>query len=304
MLLVAMSVSITVFLVVVAILSGSSGKGEKVKNRLHNIGHANKESAEQKKKGINFKKLANFLLGSKSKKKKKSISNNQKNKVSELDKLLMLAEIDLTGRQWNALKYFFSALFAGAACMLLLLAKVDARRSLIAGAFVFLISVVLIGRIVTNKVKNKKTAIRRELPDIIDLLVVSVEAGLGFDAALVRLYEKNKCVVMEELMRAQKDQQCGLSRRDAYQSLMARCDSKEMTNFANAVIQAEQMGISMKTILISQAETLREARMNHAYEQAEKAPVKMMIPLVVFIFPCIFVILLAPAASNILGMLG
>ncbi|MCF0141156.1 MAG: type II secretion system F family protein, partial [Mogibacterium sp.] len=273
MLLVAISVAITVFLIVVAILSGNSGKGEKLKNRLQNIRQLDTGTAEQKKRGINLKKLANFLVGSKPKKKKKSESKHQKNKVSELDKLLMLAEIDLTGRQWNALKYFFSALFAVAACLLLTLAKLDAKRIILAGAFVFAISVVLIGRIVTNKVKKKKTAIRRDLPDIIDLLVVSVEAGLGFDAALIRLYERNQCTVMEELMRAQKDQQHGLSRRDAYTSLMTRCDSKEITNFGNAVIQAEQMGISMKTILISQAEALRESRMNRAYEQAEKAPV-------------------------------
>ena len=303
LLLVAISVSITVFLVVVAFLSGNSGKGDKLKNRLQKIGQPDTGAAEQRKRGINLKKLANFLIGTKPKKKKKAAAKNQKNKVSELDKLLMLAEIDLTGGQWNALKFFFSALLAGVVCLLLTLAELDPKRTLMAGAFVFAISVVLIGRIVTNKVKKKKTASRRDLPDIIDLLVVSVEAGLGFDAALIRLYERNQCTVMEELMRAQKDQQHGLSRRDAYTSLMTRCDSKEITNFGNAVIQAEQMGISMKTILISQAEALRESRMNRAYEQAEKAPVKMMIPLVLFIFPCIFVILLAPAAASIMNML-
>ena len=97
MLLVAISVAITVFLIVVAILSGNSGKGEKLKNRLQNIRQLDTGTAEQKKRGINLKKLANFLVGSKPKKKKKSESKHQKNKVSELDKLLMLAEIDLTG---------------------------------------------------------------------------------------------------------------------------------------------------------------------------------------------------------------
>ncbi|MCF0135979.1 MAG: type II secretion system F family protein, partial [Lachnospiraceae bacterium] len=154
---------------------------------------------------------------------------------------------------------------------------------------------------VTCKVKKKKENIRRDLPDIIDLLVVSVEAGLGFDAALVRLYEKNKCDVMEELMRTQVDLRNGISKKDAYSALIARCDSKEMTSFANAVVQSEQMGISMKSVLSTQSESLREERNNRAQEQAEKAPVKMMLPLVLFIFPCIFVILLAPAVASIMG---
>ncbi|MCQ2405985.1 MAG: type II secretion system F family protein, partial [Oscillospiraceae bacterium] len=93
-------------------------------------------------------------------------------------------------------------------------------------------------------------------------------------------------------------------KKEAYTDLIKRCDCKEMTSFANAVIQAEQLGISMKSVLTAQSESLRKDRMRRAQIKAEKAPVKMMVPMVIFIFPTIFIILLAPAAVNIVSVIG
>ena len=104
-------------------------------------------------------------------------------------------------------------------------------------------------------------------------------------------------------MRAVQDVQRGMSRKEAYNSMAERCKVKEITSFLNALIQAEQMGISIKSVLTSQSETLREERRQAAEEKALKAPVKMLVPLVIFIFPVIFIVLLGPAVFNLMEVL-
>ena len=134
--------------------------------------------------------------------------------------------------------------------------------------------------------------------------MVSVEAGLGFDAAIIRLYEKNKTIMMEEMMQAIRDIQRGMKKKDAYSQLANRCNVKELTAFLTALVQADQMGISIKSVLKVQAESLRKDRRRRAEEKALKAPVIMLVPMVMFIFPIIFIILLGPAVLNIMEAMG
>lgn len=152
-----------------------------------------------------------------------------------------------------------------------------------------------------SKVKKRRMAIRSELPDMMDLLSVSVEAGLGFDAALLKITERSKNVLSEEMIKVHREIQMGCLRRDALKGLADRTNIDEIKSFTSAIIQAEQLGISLKNVLKTQSQQLRQQRRQRAEEKAMKAPVKIMIPLVFFIFPVMFIILLAPAAINIMN---
>ncbi len=151
---------------------------------------------------------------------------------------------------------------------------------------------------------NRKKAIQRSLPDIMDLLVVSVEAGLAFDMALMRVVERFKGTVSEEFQRVLKEMQLGKARKDALKDMGNRVDLHELTALVTAVIQAEQLGVGITGVLKMQADLIRDKRQQLIEEQAMKAPVKMLFPLVVFIFPSIFVVVLGPALINIFKALS
>ncbi|MEN6637005.1 MAG: type II secretion system F family protein [Clostridiaceae bacterium] len=156
----------------------------------------------------------------------------------------------------------------------------------------------------TSRVKNRKETILRELPETMDVLVVSVEAGLGLDAAILRQYAKNKNAVLTELSGAIREVQMGVPRRTALKEMSDRCDIKELTAFVTALLQADQLGVPVKSVLESQAERLRIERKQMIQAKAAKAPIKIMLPTVLFIFPVIFIILLGPAAVSIIQTIG
>lgn len=150
-----------------------------------------------------------------------------------------------------------------------------------------------------NRAQKRTAAIRRSLPDKLDQLTISVEAGLGFDAALARIARTDTGPLAEELQRAMQDVQAGMSRREALRRLSDRVDLAELRSFVQAVTQAEQYGLSIGTVLRVQASELRSKRKQRAEEKAVKLPVKLMFPTVFFIFPTLFIVLLGPAAIQI-----
>ena len=147
----------------------------------------------------------------------------------------------------------------------------------------------------------RKASIRKDLPDVLDLLTVSIEAGLGFDGALVKLTEKMKGALVDEFNRALQEMRIGVPRREALQAMGLRCDVPDVSLFTTAIIQADQLGVSIGNVLRVQSAAMREKRRQRAQEQAMKAPVKMLLPLVMFIFPTIFIVLLGPAVIQILS---
>lgn len=154
------------------------------------------------------------------------------------------------------------------------------------------------------KVTERKEEIRKTLPDVLDLLTVSVEAGLGFDAALAKVVEKMEGSLPEELGRLLQEIKMGKPRKEAMKDLRDRIGVEDLSNFVSSVIQADQLGVSIGSVLRLQAGENREKRRQAAQEKAMKAPVKMVIPLVLFIFPAIFIVLLGPALLKIIDVLG
>lgn len=147
---------------------------------------------------------------------------------------------------------------------------------------------------------KRKGLIRSALPDLLDLLTVSVEAGLGFDQALIKASEKMNGALIEEIKRTLQEMRIGKSRAEALRSLAERVNLPDLTSFTAALIQADQLGVSIATVLRVQSDTMRTKRRQVAEEAAMKAPLKLLFPLVLFIFPTIFVILLGPAVINII----
>lgn len=145
-------------------------------------------------------------------------------------------------------------------------------------------------------VEARQTAIRRALADAVDLLVVSVEAGIGLEGAMQRVAERSDGPLADELQRVLEQIRLGRSRADALREMGQRTQVKELVSFVAAIQQGETMGVSIAKVLRTQAEALRRQRSERARETAAKLPVKLLFPLVFFIFPSLFVVILGPAA--------
>jgi tight adherence protein C len=154
--------------------------------------------------------------------------------------------------------------------------------------------------LLTMKARRRKEAVRAELPDALDLLAVSVEAGLGFDGAIAKLTEHMEGALVEEFSLTLNAMRIGESRADALKKMADRVPAPELGSFVRAIIQADQLGISLARILRVQAADTRLRRQAAAEEKAMKAPIKMLFPTVLFIFPAMFIVILGPAMMNIL----
>ncbi len=155
-----------------------------------------------------------------------------------------------------------------------------------------------------RRVKARQKAIIMQIPDALDLLTISVRAGLGFDAALAKVVEKMVGPLVDEFRRALAEVRVGKARRDALRDIIPRTEVPALTNFIGAIIQAEQLGVSISKVLQVQSEQLRIERRQRAEEMAAKAPIKMLFPLVGCIFPSLFIVILGPAIILIIKNLA
>ncbi len=153
--------------------------------------------------------------------------------------------------------------------------------------------------IVLGRIKRRQKEIWRSLPDAFDLITASVEAGLGIDAAFTRVIEKVTGPFAEELTRTMREIQMGRARRDAFIDMADRTGVDELRQLINAVVQAEAMGISIGGVIRVQTGVIRTKRRQKAEEQAFKAPIKMVFPLVFFIFPAIMIVIGGPAVLQL-----
>lgn len=162
------------------------------------------------------------------------------------------------------------------------------------------LSFVLPGFILGKILKSRQKVILNSLPDVIDLLTVSVEAGLGFDSALLKVVEKKPGPLASELDKVLQEIKVGKQKKDALRDMSLRVDLQDLTIFVGAIIQADQFGVGVSNVLRIQAEQMRRKRRQRAQEKAMKAPVKMLIPMILFIFPTLFVVLLGPVVIQLL----
>ncbi|MBV8084815.1 MAG: type II secretion system F family protein, partial [Chloroflexi bacterium] len=164
-------------------------------------------------------------------------------------------------------------------------------------------------RWVSAAAEKRQKAIERALPDALDLIVVSMEAGLALDGAIAKVVEKTTGPLKQEFQKTLHEIQLGKPRRDALRQLGHRTKVKQLIALVNAIVQADQMGVAMAQVMRTQADEARIKRRQRAEEKAHQAAVKMLFPLVLFILPCVMVVTVGPAAIEIYrqfasGLLG
>ena len=179
------------------------------------------------------------------------------------------------------------------------LAGVLASKTLLLGIAFAFVGFMLPDVVLTLRTRGRKEVLRAELPDALDLLAVSVEAGLGFDGAISKLTEHMDGPLADEFALALGEMRIGESRQNALTKMMKRVGTPEFSSFVRAIIQADQLGISLGRILKLQASDTRNRRQLAAEERAMKAPIKMLFPTVIFIFPAMFIVILGPAFMNL-----
>lgn len=151
---------------------------------------------------------------------------------------------------------------------------------------------------------KRHRSIQRSLPFVLDLLTLSVEAGMDFMSALQRAVEKGEVSALgEELMRVVRQIQLGKTRREALRDMIARVNQSDMTSVMSSIVQADELGVSIGSILRIQSEQVRRKRFEQAEKRANEAPVKLLMPLICFIFPAVFIILLAPVVMQLAHIL-
>jgi tight adherence protein C len=158
--------------------------------------------------------------------------------------------------------------------------------------------------VVRRRAKRRLADIDYALPELIDLIVVSVEAGVGFSGSLRLASDRIPGALGSELRLANQEQRMGLSTTEALENMLARCPTDTMRSFVRSVVQGERLGVSMGQIMRNLAVEMRKRRRGIAEERAHKAPIKMLFPLVFMIFPAMFVVLLGPAVFSIIDALG
>ena len=198
----------------------------------------------------------------------------------------------------------FMALQVVAVVVALVLAIVLLRGQPFGNRVLYTVGLALVGLVLPNqwltgRIKSRQKSILKSLPDAIDLLTISVEAGLGFDLAMQRVVEKWDNELSREFARVLADTRLGKNRRDALRELTGRTGVSDLSTFVAAIIQADQLGVSIAKILRVQSDQLRIRRRQRAEELAHQAPIKMLFPLVFLIFPAMFVVILGPAVPMV-----
>ena len=227
--------------------------------------------------------------------------NANKTKTLEaIRKQLRYAGIFMEPSDFQFIKYAFlvGALFL--TLVIMLVVKAEALISLLILMVGVLIGVMGPTMYLRSRVSSHQMGIKKQLPDAMDMLCVCIEAGLGFDAALLKVSQKLKGPFIDELMIVYREIQMGRTRREALQSLCDSTNLDELKTFASALVQAEQLGIPINNVMRAQSEQLRVERSQQAKEKGMKASIKMLLPMLLFIFPVVFIILMGPTVMNIM----
>lgn len=303
--LVVLFSTIAVFLTLIALLQDFGMKSDQMKKRFGQVLETERIYSDEELRKSFSERVIKPIIRRVSEGIRRSAGNSKPVSMSKntlkLDKQLKASGMSLSLQEFTFIKSAMILLFFSVGIALFLLLPINFMLRLL--ILMIMVNIPLYGTslFLSSRVKSRKDAILRELPETMDILTVSVEAGLGLDAAIVRQYAKNKSAVLTELNNAIREVQMGVPRRTALKEMADRCDVKELSAFVTALLQADQLGVPIKNVLDVQAERLRMERKQRIQAVAAKAPIKIMLPTVVFIFPVIFIILLGPAAVDLIS---
>jgi tight adherence protein C len=179
--------------------------------------------------------------------------------------------------------------------------RMDIKQFIMLAVCTALIGLLFPNMLLNSRIRGRQAEVSRSLPDIMDLLTVSVEAGLTFDSALSKVVEKMPGTLAHEFEIVLQEIKVGKSKKEALYQMADRVGVQDLRNFVSSVIQADQLGVSLGKVLRIQSDQIRQNRKQRISEKAMKAPVKMLIPMVIFIFPAIFIVLLGPVVLNLIN---
>ncbi len=207
---------------------------------------------------------------------------------------------NLTPVQFGGIRIFLAALLFGIFFAVTMAQKMELSQAAMYSMIGMVLGYLLPSMWLGQQITKRKKGLIRALPDALDLLCICVEAGLSFDQAMQRLTEKTDNDLSKEFRKVLSDTRLGVARRDALKDMIERCGVDDIQTFIGAVIQAEQLGVSIGRILRLQSDQMRMRRRQRAEEEAHKAPIKMLFPMVFLIFPSLFVVILGPAIPRLI----
>lgn len=219
----------------------------------------------------------------------------------ELAQKLYAAGIAMTPGAFQFMRSILMVICLFAALDVCLLGNLDTNTKLLVILLAIGAPVIILRYYVSARITIRRSSMEVQLPDVLDLLAISIGAGMGFDQALQYVTESSNGALTDELAVLRRELALGKSREQAFKDLGSRCASQAVSNFTAAVVQATEMGIPLHDMLVTQAETARNTHIAKVREKAAKASIKMLIPMVLFIFPCLFIVLLGPFVMNMMA---
>lgn len=232
----------------------------------------------------------------------KSGSNSANNQhASKLRRMLRQAGIKLSVNEYRWIRMIVMTGTAVIAAMIVVFTKLGAIPMVLFAVLGVYAVYVLFRFDLSLRISRRGSSMERQMPEVLDMLSVSVEAGLGLEQSMLFVVDNFEGPLIDEISVSNREMAMGRSRRDALMNLGERCEINEMKTFVRAIVQAGELGISIKNVLRSQAAFMRQSRKNKIEEKAMQISVKILIPMVLFIFPVIFIVLLGPAVVNIIG---
>lgn len=225
-------------------------------------------------------------------------NNNRRKKT--LEKAGILREI--TYEKWVARKAMVILVFTSLFMLLAYIGKLEASLIIVIGLFSIVFFQVIYRFVIAKRITKRTDLIIKALPFTLDLITVSVEAGLSLDGAVGRIVSNIDGPLSDEFGVTLKEMRMGLSKKDSLKNMSERVGNRDLSMLLSSIIQADELGVSLGKILRIEGEQFREKRKQAAKEKAMKAPVKMLFPIIIFIFPSIFIVILGPAALHMLEL--
>ena len=305
--LIAVSMGLFVFLLIVLGFSEYGKKKDQIRKRIHSVGTVQKKFSidEELSKPIGerfFKPIWNALVqGARKYLPKENVINSDQNiKVNKMKKTLRQAGVKMSVSEYNLVRLIVMAGLGFLFSMIAFLLDAQLPWALATFVIGLYFSYVILRFQLARRVSLRQSEMQKLLPEVLDMLSISVEAGLGLEQAMIKVVEHFDGPLIDEIAVTNREMTMGRNRKEALILLGDRCEIEEMKTFVRALVQAMQLGISMKNVLRSQSVYMRQTRKNKIEEKAMKVSVKILIPMAFFIFPVMFIILLGPAAYNIM----
>jgi tight adherence protein C len=225
--------------------------------------------------------------------------------IEQLQHTLIVAGLPggMTVTDFLGLRFLAGALL-GLGAFLVMLTRQPTGMALLISGIAFLAGMYLPNFWLRSKAQKRQKEIQQALPDALDMMSICVDAGLGFEAAIQKVAYQSKTALAYELRRVISEIRVGVPRAEALRHLADRTDVGDVSSLVGVLIQADQLGIAIRNVLNTQSVQMRIQRRQRAQEAAAKAPIKMMLPMVMFIFPALFIVILGPAVPSIMGIFG